>query len=51
MIKEDSRYQITIQYDENNEIWDVNIYDGCHSISVDRIDDIPRILKELERME
>lgn len=48
-MKEDTKYVISVHYDENDEIYDVNIYDGLHSISVDRIDDIPRIIKELEK--
>lgn len=48
-MKEDTKYVISVHYDENDEIYDVNIYDGYHSISVDRIDDIPRIIKELEK--
>ena len=41
-------YRVTIQYDSNGKLFDINIYDGIHSISVDKFEDISDIIKELE---
>lgn len=43
-----AKYTITLQYDDRGELFDVNIYDGVHSISTDSIERVSEIIKELE---
>ena len=43
-----AHYDVKVEYDSIGELFDINITDGVHSISVESFEDIGRIIKELE---
>jgi len=42
--------RLTIQTDENGEVWDVNLYDGLNSVSYgDYLPSLDEIIEEFDR--
>ena len=41
---------LTIQYDSEGKIFDINLYDGIQSISIESFDQLEKVVKEMEEM-